>query len=759
MANTEEITILLKARDKELQSVILKNTRLISKFSREAKADTGKATQAVETNMTRMKASFSSFGRGALAGLGAAAIVAGLAKVSGAVARTVTDIASMGDEARRSGVNLAAFQEWKFVAEQNRIGIDQMVDGLKELNLRADEFVVTGSGPAAEAFNRLGMGADDLKDRLKDPSELMLELIGRMGDLDTAAQIRVSDELFGGSAGERFVELLGQGEAGLRDTIATAHEVGAVLDAELVERADELSRKFGEIQSRVSASFQSLVVGGASVLDNLVAQKTALEDIISLREESRYFPENPIPDDVRMAPTGEDLAAVAAIRDGYDAVFQAARSLSIELETMPRQLLAEGAEEDAYLISAIAQELDALTKQWDAQTISAEDFGAELSDLIVDADGAVASLDAIDGVDLDAVGARVVALRVLVAGLAMAARNAVESFNPQVTMGPSITPDQLAGMRQASLDESGVPQNIPRPAARPLDPDFGMPPLPKASAKTGGGSGGAAKTVADPFGDAMAATADEITALEMEAAALLAVAGAGMEYGAAVEYARTRAELLYEAQQAGKELTPAMRAEIDALSLAYVTAGQSADEAAESLQKIEADAARGGDALTDMFMSIADGSKSAVQAIGGLLLEMAKVAAQQAILGAVSGTSAAGFVGSMLGGARAKGGPAGAGVPYLVNEGTPNSEIFVPSTSGAVLNVPQAQAALRDSSGGSGSSGNGVLNVSVSVSGARGNAEINAMVQQGVESGIASFDRNILPQRVGAINRDPRKVS
>lgn len=48
-----------------------------------------------------------------------------------------------------------------------------------------------------------------------------------------------------------------------------------------------------------------------------------------------------------------------------------------------------------------------------------------------------------------------------------------------------------------------------------------------------------------------------------------------------------------------------------------------------------------------------------------------------------------------ISGARASGGPVRAGMPYLVNENTPRSEIMVPSSSGAVLNVRQAQAALR----------------------------------------------------------------
>lgn len=68
-----------------------------------------------------------------------------------------------------------------------------------------------------------------------------------------------------------------------------------------------------------------------------------------------------------------------------------------------------------------------------------------------------------------------------------------------------------------------------------------------------------------------------------------------------------------------------------------------------------------------------------------------------------------GLFGGLLGGARAGGGPVQAGVPYLVNENTPRSEIMVPSRSGAVLSVPQAQAALRGAVAGAGSVGGRIV--------------------------------------------------
>ena len=84
---------------------------------------------------------------------------------------------------------------------------------------------VAGKGPASEAFQRLGYGAEELKTMLADPSDIMVEMIGRLGQLDRAAQIRVADEVFGGSAGERLVELIDEGEAGIRAMMDQA-EIG-----------------------------------------------------------------------------------------------------------------------------------------------------------------------------------------------------------------------------------------------------------------------------------------------------------------------------------------------------------------------------------------------------------------------------------------------------------------------------------------------------------------------------------------------------
>jgi hypothetical protein len=219
--------------------------------------------QKVEKQFGAMGSAAAGFARSLAApllALGATGAIRTIVGIADSVAR-------VGDEARRAGLSVEAFQELKYVAEQNRVGVDALIDGFKELNLRADEWIVTGGGSAAEAFARLGFSAEELNTKLQDPSALFSEIIGKLQGLDQAAQIRIADELFGGSGGEQFVQLIGQGEAGIRNTIQAAHDLGVVMSAETIARADELDRKFNAIATTVSSHLRQAIVDAAGALD------------------------------------------------------------------------------------------------------------------------------------------------------------------------------------------------------------------------------------------------------------------------------------------------------------------------------------------------------------------------------------------------------------------------------------------------------------------------------------------------------------
>lgn len=159
-----------------------------------------RATAGIRNNIRGLAAAGGDL-RGLFAGLGAVAPGVGLAGGVGlgasvaAITSTTAAIADMSAEAKRAGLSFREFQEVKFAFAQERVSLDAMVDGFKELQLRVDEFVVTGKGSGAEAFQRLGYSADELATKIKSPVDLLLEMIGRAKALgDTAAAIRILDE-------------------------------------------------------------------------------------------------------------------------------------------------------------------------------------------------------------------------------------------------------------------------------------------------------------------------------------------------------------------------------------------------------------------------------------------------------------------------------------------------------------------------------------------------------------------------------------
>lgn len=245
---------------------------------KQMQSDAEKAGSGIEKAMGSAMKTVGAFGKGLAGGIFGGLAIGGLDAIIGRVGEVTKGIANIGSEAKRAGVSTQAFQELSHVANQARIPVDALTDGFKELNLRADEFIYTGKGSAAEAFQRLGYTATDLKRKLEDPSALLVEIIDRLEQFDKAAQIRIADELFGGTGGERFVELLSQGAAGIKATIKEAHDLGLVLNDDVIKRADEIDRKFSKITATVGTGLKAAVVDLVGAMDDWLDRFNRIEE-------------------------------------------------------------------------------------------------------------------------------------------------------------------------------------------------------------------------------------------------------------------------------------------------------------------------------------------------------------------------------------------------------------------------------------------------------------------------------------------------
>ncbi|MBJ2150631.1 hypothetical protein [Paracoccus sp. IB05] len=548
-------------------------------------------------------------------------------------------IAELGDEAKRSGMSLKGFQEWKYVAEQNRIGIDAVVDGFKELNLRADEFITTGGGSAADAFQRIGFTAADLKAKLKDPSALMLEIIGRLEGMNKAAQIRILDELLGGAGGEQFLQLLDQGEGGMRRLIGRAHEVGAVMSQEMVDKASELDARWNDLAKSVDNTIKAGLLG---IVDLVAA---GIDAIAILRSAAALPSLNDAAKDLT-GIEGVTIASEAAARSlddlsrAHEMLRQEGPAVSTALYEIVDALDAVGETDAAEEVQAVADRVELLIDQQRTGKISAEQFRDGMGEALSEANELFKGAAAVDGVSLDAVTAQVGGLlRIL--GLAAAAAASLARNLP----GPSFERNGRGGNPGTVLSEFAPTDG--RGAKAPERPGVDSYGDWLDAQKPSGGGGGGGRSQ-DDYAKAIASIKEETAALEAESVAFAYVAASGVRYADAVEYARKRAELLAAAQKQGKEVTPALMAEIDALALAYVNAGDAAEKASKQLQKVEENAETGANAIGNIFGAVMEGSGAAKRAVAQLLLEIAKAQMMSAAMGIFGGTGFARFIGGLM---------------------------------------------------------------------------------------------------------------
>lgn len=317
------------------------DTAAFDRAMRHLNGEAADTSRKIEREFTRTGNSIAAMGAGLVKRFIGPLSVAGLVA---SLRQAADGMAQIGEEARRANLSTRVFQEWKHVADQARIPVDAVVDAFKELNIRADEFVKTGKGSAADAFARLGMSREEVQQRLRDPSKFMQELIERTKALrNTAAGIRIFDELFGGSGGERFVAFLHQSEGAIRDQIKAAHELGLVIDDSLIKKAEEVDKKFRAITTTVSTNLKSAIISAADALSTFIDRFSVIEarqaDTIKLQLAEAERNLRAIQDRGGLIPSAtrdKQIAASQAEVDRLRAVLRdrALNALKPQLETL-----------------------------------------------------------------------------------------------------------------------------------------------------------------------------------------------------------------------------------------------------------------------------------------------------------------------------------------------------------------------------------------------------------------------------------------
>jgi len=518
--------------------------------------------------------------------------------------------------------------------------------------------------------------------------------------MDEAARIRISDELFGGSAGERFAELVSRGEAKLRDTIRAANDTGAVLDSELIEKAAELDRRFAALQTRADVFLKSLVIGIAEAVPKLAEVRSHIDNLFDNPRQGSALLGAGIYDELNRDARAVEThrAAIEALAGAYDETGYIAERNATRLAKVAAELRAMGQTDAANALDRVAAEMRTLITDLESGAIGADEFEERLAETTGTAQATLAEVNAIDGVDF---GYVIGGLGRLVKALATAAANARAlraSLPGALPGGETIEPTHIdPGPRsrngyRAATPGLAVGKSL-RPALPSVDASFGTP----EPVSGGGGKGGAGAPRQNDLEREIENIAQETNALRLEAQALAEVSGAQLRYGDAVELARTKAKLLSAAQRAGVEVTPKLAAQIDTLAKEYTDAGSAAELAADKIEEVQNASRAGADRIASVFEGMATGAMTAKQAVGQLIVELIKLALKKRLLEAASGAggSVFGKVLQVIGGSFAAGGYTGAGGKFepagIVHKG----EYVLSAAATKAIGVPALEALHR----------------------------------------------------------------
>jgi hypothetical protein len=210
-----------------------------------------------ETGLKKAQVGLAGFGKVAGVGLAAVATAAAAASVALGVAtkKAIDHADALGKVAQKIGVSVEALSRLEYAAKLSDVSLDGLSTGLRKLSQNMAVIAQGGKGPAAVAFEALGIAATDATGRLRASDEVLADVadkFARMEDGSTKTALALG--IFGKS-GTDLIPLLNEGKAGLKGYADEADRLGITIKTNTARNAEI----FNDNLTRVAAAAQGVV--------------------------------------------------------------------------------------------------------------------------------------------------------------------------------------------------------------------------------------------------------------------------------------------------------------------------------------------------------------------------------------------------------------------------------------------------------------------------------------------------------------------
>lgn len=215
-----------------------------------------------------------------------AAITAGAAAGGTALFGVTKNAADTGDRidklSQKIGMSRKGFQQWDYILSQNGMSIESLQGGMKKMNKNLDD-AKQGSQTAVEAFSRIGLSVDDLKNASPEEAfEMTVKAL--QGMPDGAEKAALANELLGRSGSELMPLLNGSAES-VEELKKQAEDMGIVLSDDAVDASvkftdtlDNAKRSLGAIVAKIGVSVMPLF---QSFLDWVLSNMPLIQSVMT----------------------------------------------------------------------------------------------------------------------------------------------------------------------------------------------------------------------------------------------------------------------------------------------------------------------------------------------------------------------------------------------------------------------------------------------------------------------------------------------
>ncbi|HDS2685471.1 TPA: phage tail tape measure protein [Klebsiella pneumoniae] len=218
----------------------------------------------------------------ALAGIGAAAIAAGLAVGASGfqlLKSTSRQIAETDRWAKSLQLSTQELLAWQFAAEKAGVSGDQMADIFKDIGDKIGDAVLNKSGEAVDALNALGLSAEKLSK--VSPDKQLLAIGESLEEISTNAEKTTILESLGNDL-SKLLPLFDNNNQKLKQFIDLAKDYGVAPDPSSIDDLVKVNQLFEDMEAQVAGLKIEIAAGLAKVdLTPLQGSLDKLHDVLT----------------------------------------------------------------------------------------------------------------------------------------------------------------------------------------------------------------------------------------------------------------------------------------------------------------------------------------------------------------------------------------------------------------------------------------------------------------------------------------------